>query len=246
VTVDGGEFLSEGRVAGLFEDMVRERRKSCEVQVFLKSWCYDAALRLYRTTVREECRVLLPVPTKEAMGFVLREFDPDPESGLWNSGGTVWLKTVGTASQLLSILYCAFKHCYMDRRNKWGQTCLQVACFENSCDSHYDVIYNCVEKHSCDAHALDMNGKTAHDLLLIKKVRLGEASGSVLREEVIFERREEMVGQMWDDFIQREKESGEKRCLRILEACCVESDRHENEKEGSTTTKKEEHSKQSP
>jgi len=161
-------------------------------------------------------------PTKAIVSFVLDRFDPDPDNGFWvgKKGDERWVKTVQEPKHLIEILSYVFKHCLVDAINKLGRTALHEACFENRCGSHANGIRVMVDLHRCNTVATDMHSRTAYQLLLTERNRLGEPSGTALRESVITDRRQELVESLRSEEIQKEKEKTEKRLADLLEESC--------------------------
>jgi hypothetical protein len=212
ITKSGKELMGRpkdqvvGEVEELFFKMIGEKMKRSEAQRFLKDWTFEAAERIFATVKESELKMVGP-PTKAIVNFVLERFDPDPDNGYWvgKKGNERWVKTVQEPKHLIQILSYTFKHCLVDAVNTLGRTALHVACYENRCGSHADSIRVMVDLHRCNMSAKDMHIRSAYDMLLMERNRLGEPSGTALRESVITDRRQALVESLRADEIKREK-----------------------------------------
>ena len=227
VSKDGKELMGrpeagvEGVASTLFHEMIAEKMKRSEAQRFLKDWCYEAAERVYGMVKESEHKMIGP-PTRNIVDHALDRFDPDPDAGYWvgKKGNQRWVKVIDEPKHLIQILQYTFKHCFVDARNTLKRTALHEACFENRCASHADAVKVIVDLHRSNTWAFDMHERTPYDLLITEKARLGEPSGSSLRESVITERRKDLVESLRAEEIKKEKEETERRLSALLESCC--------------------------
>ena len=132
-----------------------------------------------------------------------------------------WIKIIEEPKHLIQILMYTFKHCFVDATNQLKRTALHEACLENRCGSHAETIKVIVDLHRSNTLAKDMHGKLPYDLLVADKARLGEPTGSALRESMITDRRKDLVDSLRGEEIAREKEVTRLRLEALLESCCT-------------------------
>jgi len=196
-----------GVASVLYNKMISEKMKRSDAQRFLKDWCFEAAQRVYDSVKETELKMIGP-PTKAIMNHTLEKFDPDPDAGYWvgKKGDMRWIKIVEEPKHLIQILMCCFKHCFVDATNGLKRTALHEACSENRCGSHTEAIKVMVDLHRSNTISKDMHLKTPYDLLIADKNRLGEPTGSALRESLITEKRTDLVESLRAEEIERENE----------------------------------------
>lgn len=207
ITKDGHDFLDIRRVAKVYNYFMHTKLSPSEVKVFYKKWCYEAACYLYNEYLLPDKKHLLCKMNIETIQYILDRYDPEPESGVWQKELTShhdtqteqynncinneqeevtmqqrkmkWIQTIPDPQQLQFILEKAWMCSFLNKKNKFGQTALHIACFENRYDSHIGIIeYLLQQKEDLDINSRDIYGKTAYDLLLPRSVTGGQQTNN--------------------------------------------------------------------
>lgn len=182
-----------------FPQFIATNLKDTEIRHFKKSWVFDVALHCYREKINSQYQKLLTKPVWAAMESVLRFMDPDPESGFFTKtyidgdAYEAWIPTVATPSHLVELLRRTFQFSALQTQNHLGRNALHEACFANKANSHEATIAVLLDRHVNNLHAVDDHGKTARDLIVQPRFRPDSPTGHPLREDIIEERRDDLL-----------------------------------------------------
>lgn len=179
-----------------YDEFITRNLKATEMRHFEKAWIFDVALHCYDKII-EKRFVTKPVWT--AVECVLRRMDPDPESGILAKAHIddevyeTWVPTVSTPSHLVELLKRCFQYSALQTPNHLGRTALHEACSANKGNSHEETLKVLLEKHIGNVAAVDDHAKTPRDLILQPRYRADSPTGHPLREDIIEDRRADLL-----------------------------------------------------
>ena len=183
-----------------FARFMATKLRETELRHFKKAWIYEAALDCYENELDDDMKKFVTKPVFAAVENVLQTLDSDKESGFIHKAnlddGVVvetWIATIADAEHLVELLKLCFLYSAIQTTNHLGRTALHEACFANKSSSHEATIRVLIDKHVCNLDAVDDRDDTARDLILTKRHRPQTPSGQPLREDLVDERREQLL-----------------------------------------------------
>lgn len=195
-----------------------------------KQWLVDGYIEL-QSTLDAKYLHLIPPVNPEVIDYVLRTFDPRPETGVYTSNPLynplqpddvlVFHPTIPSPVELAFLLMQCLRMCALDVSNRlWRRTPLHVACDMNVTDSHQGIILFLLNNCGCNCTLRDKNRKTPMELLVQDKPNLPNApTASRLAEELITSRRDEFFDAAEAEAAKTLTRDQEARRAALLESC---------------------------
>ncbi|KAJ8608520.1 hypothetical protein CTAYLR_005737 [Chrysophaeum taylorii] len=201
--VSGTRKVGKVDIAYIFNDcyafFIARNLKDTEARHFKKKWIFDVATFCYSEKIEVEHRKFLTKPVWTAVESVIRILDPDPEAGfvakthIEDEVIESWIPTVSKPAHLVELLKYCFQYSALQTPNHLGRTALHEACDANKADSHEKTIAVLLERHVSNLHAVDDHGKTPRELVLQPRLRPDSPTGQPLREDIIEDRRGDLL-----------------------------------------------------
>jgi hypothetical protein len=199
-----------------------------------KIWLMDGYIKLRTLLSPAPAYFDLTAPADaDVIDYVLRTFDPRPETGIFVSNPLYnplkpddimkFVPTVATAQDLEKLLSQCLRMCALDVRNVlFRRSPLQVACDSNTVDSHMPAITFLLRECGCNVSLTDKNGKTAMDLLVQDKNNVPSApTASRVAEELLLDKRDAYFAGVAEESAMQAAAALELRRAALLEECGV-------------------------
>ena len=214
-------------VEHVFKTYPKLKLTSAETERFEKQWLSEAANYMHSLMDHEVKHMIAPC-CEEIMNDVLMRFDPRPESGIFISnihGEQILIKSINTSTDLSILLKNVYRQTSLDSINHWKRTALHMACDANQINTHEKVIFRLIDFHGCNVNMRDMHNRRPIDLLIKDKFMQNMPSATQIREELLMNRREQAMTEMFNEFDRKDFENIIIRRQSIIDECIQREDK---------------------
>ena len=208
----------------VFEEMQDTKLTGADTRRFEKVWMNDCTFMFTKHLDKDVVHMLAPSCQGITDDIMIR-FDPRQETGCYVlkafgvDNEQVFVPTVPSANELGIILKYVFKQSALDTTNYLGKSALHVACEANKTNSHEKVIEIMIDTHGCNVLLTDTYGRTPMQYLMADKEFANCPTGTVVREEILYEQRAEELAKISKIYFEKTRVVTEQRRQEILVDC---------------------------
>lgn len=193
-----------------------------DLQRVQKDWLHECAV-LFRKMCDTKPQSMIGHSSKEIMYDVLNRFDPRKETGVFVTSGAAgnqeFVPSIADPISLASMLRSVFRQAAIDGINNANRTALHLAADANRVDSHQSTIITLIDEYGCNSDLRDNHGYRAIDLLMLDRAFPGVPSSTQVREEYMYEQRDQTLNKISEYYTEQEHKRMEVTRAQIIESC---------------------------